>query len=155
MSTYDNPAIELRSLIVLYGDRFYDLVRVESNEPSASSAQSEPSKPSKSAPTPSASPEVVWKFQLVARPGLQRVKLPAGAQLLTFAAQRGLPMLWFKCRPGNECKERVLILATTGEVLDELAGAPTYVGSALLNDGALMLHCFDLGWSEAHEVLEP
>lgn len=83
----------------------------------------------------------VWKFPLLQAES-QIVEMPAGAEALHVAEQRGAVFLWARvCAVAPPVKRQVFI-AGTGHV----APPPTckHIGSVLLFDGGLAFHFFIL-----------
>ena len=79
-----------------------------------------------------------WVLQAEDRQVLQ---MPAGATLLSLQVQKEQVCLWALCDPEAELEDRVFIVHGTGFQTPEDPG--TYVGTALLYDGGLVLHFFE------------
>lgn len=71
------------------------------------------------------------------------VYMPEGARLLTIREQHGTVAIWALVDPSKPMQRRVFQLIGTGhDVPDD---EPTeYVGTAMLNGGALVLHVFEI-----------
>lgn len=90
----------------------------------------------------------VWKFPVIVNSltalGTQVVQIPAGARFLHCAAQGNSIGLWYEI-PDQDTevteKHGFQIFGTgTGPIGDHLR----YVGSALFDDGALVLHVYEV-----------
>lgn len=83
---------------------------------------------------------IVYKYEL---PTDDRVELalPQGAELLTVGVQDDKLMLWARIDPSEPTVHRRFRVAGTGHP----AATGTYVGTAMLYNGRLVLHVFDLG----------
>lgn len=80
------------------------------------------------------------------------IDMPAGAEILSVAEQHSRLTLWAKVDPEAANIKRRLVVLGTGNAFDEdeLRDAfsceePFFVGTALLHDGALVLHVYDYG----------
>lgn len=79
----------------------------------------------------------VWKFPLV--PGREWMEMPKGSELLYVGVQQGEPFLWAKVDPYADLRRRHVVIYGTGHHID---GWPDYVGSFMLDSGALVFHVF-------------
>lgn len=89
--------------------------------------------------------KTVWKF-LLEPVDQQKVKMPAGAQLLHLDTQHGFPCLWALVDPAQPKVERTFITMGTGhdaKELDDSSFASNYVGSYQLVGGAFVGHVFE------------
>ena len=88
----------------------------------------------------------VWKFvpQLA---DISEIAMPAGAQILTVAAQHGNITLWALVDPLAPPESRIFRIAGTGHAIDA-AECGHYLGTAILADGALVFHVFEIKESE-------
>jgi hypothetical protein len=66
---------------------------------------------------------------------------PAGAQLLHVAEQQGDLCLWALVDPSRQPRLRHLRIAGTGHEID---GSPSYIGTAHLHGGRLVIHVFEV-----------
>jgi hypothetical protein len=85
---------------------------------------------------------VVWKYELP-EPGDHALELPFGAEVLSVACQGDRLCLWALVEP-DAPKElrRFRVLGTGWEF--ERAGRVKFVGTALMQDGALVWHVFEV-----------
>lgn len=86
-------------------------------------------------------PDAVWKYTLDR--AVNEIGLPSGATVLTVAAQRNEICLWARVDPRAE-KVTLRTFRVVGTGHEELTGGETYIGSALINDGAFVFHVFEL-----------
>jgi hypothetical protein len=87
--------------------------------------------------------KTVYKYELPTE-DIAALQMPAGAELLHVGVQGSDVMLWARVDPDAPCVTRRVRFAGTGHPLGEGADAP-YVGTALLYNGRLVFHVFDLG----------
>jgi hypothetical protein len=78
----------------------------------------------------------VWKFTL--DPILTTLQMPAGAKVLTVAAQDGEVRLWAEVDPDNALETRQFMAVPTGA--EVYLDGMTYVGTAFLDD--LVFHIY-------------
>lgn len=71
------------------------------------------------------------------------LKVPAGAQLLHVESVSDSPYLWVEGNPAQDVVERVIACRGTGKELPD--GHRTYVGSAVMMNGRLVAHYYDMG----------
>lgn len=91
--------------------------------------------------------KTVWKTPLEWPADEQKVRLPAGAQLLTVQVQgptdnarAAQPCLWARVNPGAALTDYLITTCGTGHALDDHAGA--YLGTFQLAGGSLVFHAF-------------
>lgn len=85
----------------------------------------------------------VWKFPLT--PSLQdhiKIRMPKGAEILTFQVQNHIPCIWALVYPDAPLVERRFWFVGTGHPLKEVSKT-TYIGTIQLEDGALIFHLFE------------
>lgn len=84
--------------------------------------------------------QFIYKYKLF--PGcLQTFRLPAGAMVCTFAAQGNDLCIWVQVNPMKRTILRAFEVVPTGGMV------PTdgeYVGTALMSDGALVWHLYEV-----------
>lgn len=93
----------------------------------------------------------IWKFELDVT-DVQRVRMPAGARLLTAQGQpvmhQTLPMLWALVDPSQPTVERLIALVGTGHPAPDIDDdGSVYVGTAIC--GLFVWHVFDGGENHA------
>lgn len=69
----------------------------------------------------------------------QEVMLPKGAEILCAREQWEQPCIWFRCDPMAEKEPRKIAIAGTGHAAPD----GRYLGTAMLQNGALVLHVFE------------
>lgn len=84
----------------------------------------------------------VWKYPLLVSGGEQIVCMPAWATLLYVAEQYRRPCIWARVNPENLPVLRTFVLVGTGHQ-GEIRESDLYIGTALLDDGDLVLHVFE------------
>lgn len=67
--------------------------------------------------------------------------MPASAQILCVAEQRGILCLWALVNPLAIAEKRIIRIAGTGHELPAEPGI--YIGSVQLKQGALVFHVFE------------
>ncbi len=82
--------------------------------------------------------KAVWKFEL--HP-FSSLSMPVGAKPLSVHAQNGNICLWAEVDTDAEKESRKFVIVGTGHPVPVEAGV--FIGSALLNDGALVFHVFE------------
>lgn len=89
--------------------------------------------------------QVIWKY-FIESFGVNRLSMPMGAVILTAAAQGGFSCVWALVDPDKVKVARRILVATTGAEIPPggLTGA-RFIGTVLLHEGSLVVHCFDLG----------
>ncbi len=86
----------------------------------------------------------IWKFKLDIQSGTFRyhtVSMPAGAVVLSAAAQNGDICIWALVDRDAERNDRKFTVHGTGWVLPDEPGK--FIGTVLLDDGALVFHVFE------------
>lgn len=73
----------------------------------------------------------------------QVVEMHAGAELMEFQNQKGVPVLWVREDPSQGKVKRTFSLIPTGAAAPDLR---LYVGTAQFEGGDLVLHLFAQGW---------
>lgn len=92
----------------------------------------------------------VWKFALEAAPDVQRIKMPAGARMLSAGEQGSSLCIWALVDPKQPEVQRLIRIAGTGHPLSGTVDPGTaYIGRGTFAGGALQVHVFDLG--EEHD----
>lgn len=82
----------------------------------------------------------VWKFRLPNMDNL--VEMPCGARVLSIAEQFGRPALWALVDPDAPLEAKRFVCCMTGEPVDHHAAR--FVGTALMDGGAFVLHVFEV-----------
>lgn len=73
------------------------------------------------------------------------LELPEGSDILHFDAQYDQPVLWALIDPEQKLHERrTFRMAGTGHVIDTKPRELSYIGTAQLSGGALVLHLFEI-----------
>ena len=73
----------------------------------------------------------------------QEISMPRGAHIFSFALQRGTPCVWAIVDPTEPVLEpKTLYLRGTGHELQFEPCSLRFIGTVLLNDGALVFHLF-------------
>lgn len=83
----------------------------------------------------------VWKYTLLAA-DLQRIEMPAGAQILHVAEQHGELCMWALVDPDEPPVAHRFTVIGTGHIAPSRPAA--YVGSALMLGGSLVWHVFEV-----------
>ena len=83
--------------------------------------------------------QAVFKFQLPIRPDTREVYLERGARVVHVAVQGTMLAVWYLCVPGTEREPDKFHVRFTGDAAPEGA---KYQGTAVLEDGAYILHLF-------------
>jgi hypothetical protein len=78
-----------------------------------------------------------WKLQ----PGTQHISMPYGSQVIHVAEQHGDLCMWTVGDIGLVKKSRTFTVVPTGMTF----GEGRHVGSALLEDGLIVMHVFEVG----------
>lgn len=86
----------------------------------------------------------IWKFQVHQSGVRQALDMPRGAKLLHLGVQSGQVYIWAQVDTAAPRVRRQFELVGTGYDLGDVA-AGDYVGTVFLQNGALVLHGFDLG----------
>lgn len=84
----------------------------------------------------------VFKYNLGV--GEQQLVLPTGADILAFNNQHDRPVLWALVDPDAPTEARTFRITGTGHVIEEKPRELSYIGTAQFNDGALVLHLFEI-----------
>ena len=71
------------------------------------------------------------------------IEMPEGAEVLLFAAQRGIPCVWARVDPEAPLVERRFRFAGTGHPLEANVG--NHIGSFLMAQDQLVWHLFEVG----------
>lgn len=83
----------------------------------------------------------IWKFPVEVT-GEQLVAMPHGAKILTIAVQMGAICLWAEVNPDVAGRHhRTISIFGTGHPMPDDPGA--YIGSFMLDGGALVFHAYD------------
>lgn len=78
--------------------------------------------------------KVIWKFP-VPRKTQFTLQMPVQSRILSCGIQDGDGVLWAVCNPSLPKEERLLMLAVTGEPLDERRGR--FIGTMQFPDGVV------------------
>ena len=84
--------------------------------------------------------KTVRKYKLSFIDREEAVLMPRGAEILFFGNQNGVPCLWARVETDTAYLGRVFVVCGTGR--PDADGK--YIGSALFEGGALVLHCFEI-----------
>ena len=82
----------------------------------------------------------IWKFELL--PGMS-VSMPRGAEVLHAAGQGDGLFVWALCDPDRPTESRYFDVYGTGHPCPDPDHLGRYVGTAHLDDGALVFHVFE------------
>lgn len=82
----------------------------------------------------------VWKMTLPLTATPIPVTMHAGAQILSFQLQNGVPTIWVKVQPGNKRVTRIFYIIGTGQEFD--GDNMTYIGTVQAPHG-LVWHLFE------------
>jgi hypothetical protein len=83
--------------------------------------------------------QTIWKYTLLPD---QTLEMPAGAQVLTVREQGATIALWAKVDTLAPTEKRRFVVFGTGHEMPGLA--LVYIGTAMLQGGALVLHAFEV-----------
>ncbi len=85
-------------------------------------------------------------FESLGKGDIAEAQLPHGAQVLSFHEQHGIPCLWALVDPDmNVFVTRFFRIAGTGHPIEPVRDrVPSFIGTAMFNNGALVFHCFEL-----------
>lgn len=83
----------------------------------------------------------VWKYQLAVGDYVT-LDMPKGAEILSFALQRGVPCLWVLVDPAADTEVRKFRLAGTGHPIME--AHLEFIGTIHVSDSALIFHLFEM-----------
>lgn len=84
----------------------------------------------------------VWKFPLT-RLGVQAIRIPAGAHVLTVQSQNDTPCLWALCDVEAEQTVRHICVLATGAPAPRY-GRLDYINTFQLQGGQLVFHAFEV-----------
>ena len=91
----------------------------------------------------------IWKAIL--RPvDVQEIDVTEGAELLAARDQNEQLCVWFKCDPNAPRTKRRIAVVGTGHRVPDRA---RYVGTGLLQGGALVFHVFEMDTGENRQVV--
>lgn len=87
---------------------------------------------------------VIWKYPLDRLE--MRLRVPAGAVLLTVQVQRGVPTVWARVNPDPNApqEERAVVLVPTGGGNGMIHPEWRYLGTIQLHDGEFVAHAFEV-----------
>jgi len=85
----------------------------------------------------------IWKYVLTTTDN-QTIKMPKGAQILTFQIQNGKPCLWALVNPSLTETERYIEIHGTGNYIEESLLERKYIGTYQLHGGSLVFHVFEI-----------
>lgn len=83
----------------------------------------------------------IWKYSLKAD-DVQEVEIPIGSKLLSVQTQNGIPCLWVLVYEKNTKEVRKVYTFGTGEPLNFLPEALTFIGTYQMYNGELVFHVF-------------
>ena len=88
-------------------------------------------------------PEAIWKYLIPIEERFIILNLPIGAVPLRFEVQNKCPTLWVRVNPYAILSPRRFLCVGTGH---EINGGPEYryIGTCLMDDGALVWHLFEI-----------
>ena len=78
---------------------------------------------------------------------IQTVHMPTGSKIIKVDVQRNVPTIWAMVESDNKLAGRIISMISTGQTLPDGMWENNFIGTFLLNDGAFVLHAFDLGES--------
>lgn len=87
----------------------------------------------------------IYKYPLKTE-DVVRIKMPAGAEILTVQVQNGLPTLWALVNPDAPLYERIIEIFGTGNPVgigDDSGSSRIYIGSYQLYNGSFVGHVFE------------
>ena len=86
----------------------------------------------------------IYKYDLVW--GHTDLELPTGSQILSFDIQYGVPRIWALVDPHPNIRKetRRFVLYGTGHEVAEDKYDLMFIGTALMDDGALVWHVFEV-----------
>ena len=84
---------------------------------------------------------LVWKQSFQAIQGSVTTRFPKGAVLISAREQGNLVAVWALCDPANPVQESGIELVETGR---ERLFKGDFVGTAIFDDGAYVLHVFSV-----------
>lgn len=87
--------------------------------------------------------KTVWKYVLY-QPGLNIIKMPAGAEILHIGMQDDRPCAWVFVDSENELQERLIHVFGTGWEMGDVPNNKKHLGTAQTND-SLVWHVFEGG----------
>jgi hypothetical protein len=80
----------------------------------------------------------------------QTLELPAGARVLKFDTQYNQPRIWALVDAAKTTNEvRLFVLVATGADASHVAADGAYIGTALLDNGLLVMHLFEVATKES------
>lgn len=82
----------------------------------------------------------IWKYALEPRERTELL-IPKNARVLSVQAQQGQVMIWALVDPSEPMETRRFVVVPTGQPFEE--SRLHYLGSVQLQDGRLVLHCFE------------
>ncbi len=85
--------------------------------------------------------KVVHKYLLPAQDEV-KLEMPIGARVLHVGAQGKQLCLWALVNPKGKTRTRTFRIAGTGHEVG--SASPTHLGTALMNNGAFVLHVFEV-----------
>lgn len=86
--------------------------------------------------------QTIWKFELK-NEGVQELKMPEGAEILTVQTQYEKPCLWALVNPDAEKVSRGFFIYGTGHPVPKEPYPQKYIGTYQLSGGALVFHVFE------------
>lgn len=84
----------------------------------------------------------IWKYDL-AIAGIQDIKMPEGAEVLTVQVQRGVACIWALITPELKQVVRQFTVVGTGHDIASQFEM-NYIGTFQINGGDLVFHVFEL-----------
>lgn len=86
----------------------------------------------------------IWKYTPLVYPQPIPIEMPKGARILKVGAQNGNLVFWALVDPAAEKVARKFFLIGTGHEMHNVIDSETYLGSAVLGGGELVLHLFEI-----------
>lgn len=82
----------------------------------------------------------IWKYQLALNLDCEDVRMPKGANILSFQMQGGRPTIWVLVNPDNTEEHRYFRIFITGDDIPDFPQLE-YIGTA--QDGVYVWHLFE------------
>jgi len=83
----------------------------------------------------------IYKYE-IERKDTQVINMTAGAKILSFQVQNGLPVIWALTEEDGPTVKRRFNLYGTGHTLSDIK--QEYIGTVQMFDGDLVLHLFEV-----------
>ena len=85
----------------------------------------------------------IWKFELATHDYVE-LQMPKGASVLSVGHQYGKPHLWALVDPDAKMEKRAFRHAGTGHPITESDSRLSFIGTYMLDGGALVFHVFEV-----------